>query len=52
LEAEQRLRIRLEEDLDAAHERLAAAEKARDAAIATVERAASRATSSWREKST
>jgi hypothetical protein len=42
LEAEEPLRTRLEHDLDAAYERVAAAEKARDAAIAaTVERAAS-----------
>jgi hypothetical protein len=40
LDAEQRLRARLEPDLATAAERLAATETARDAAIATIERAA------------
>ena len=52
LDAEQRLRARLEQDLDAAAKRLAAAETARDAAIATLEQAAARGTAGRRgEKS-
>lgn len=45
LEGEQRLRAQLERDLEACQQRVTAAEKARDAAIKTLEQAAARGTS-------
>jgi hypothetical protein len=46
LEAEQRLRAQLDADLQAATKRLQAAERARDAAIASLETAATKAAGS------
>ena len=45
LDAEQRLRAQLEKDLAASQRRVEAAEKARDAAIASIQGAAARGTS-------